>query len=185
MNFLRRLLLFIWSLLIVKIAVIIGVFTFRADIANNWLRDLATLFISGNYHWQLLLIAAGVLILGGLSLFVALVRKSEQPQMVVGSSESGQVNISLAAVDSVVKKACLEITAVHESHTKLKATRDGVAIFLNLTVPHQTNIPETAASLQAVVKQQLESLTGLQVKEVKVLIANVADKPTTQVARLS
>ena len=176
MNFLRRLLLFIWSLLFIKIAAAVGIFAFRQDLADTWLGQLTTVFTSGNYHWLLVGIAAGLLVLGAFSIFVALAHKHEVSQMIIGSSESGQVNISLKAIDSVVKKACAEITVVHDLHTKIKAMRDGVSIFLNLTVPHGTNIPETSASLQAVVKEQVEALTGLRVTEVKVLITNVVDK---------
>ena len=176
MNFLRRLLLFIWSLLFVKIAAAVGIFAFRQDLADTWLRQLNTVFTSGNYHWLLIGVAAGLLVLGAFSIFVAFARKHEPQQMLVGSSESGQVNISLKAIDSVVKKACAEITIAHDLHTKIKAMREGVAISLNLSVPHGTNIPETSANLQAIVKQHVESLTGLRVTEVKVLITNVVDK---------
>lgn len=177
MNALRRLLLFLGSLLFVACSAVVGVCAIRLDVANYWLRRLEMVFKSGDYLVILLICAALALILGIVGIFVALARKSGPAQVVIGESEGGQVNISLAAVDNVVKKAAQAVTEVRDVKTKLKAVRDGVEVSLHLTVPFEVNVPETAAGVQSAVKAELEGMTGLRVSQVKVLIANVAEEP--------
>lgn len=177
MNVLRRFLLCIWSLILIAAAAVIGVCAFREDVVDYWLRKLGIVFKSGDFFWPLILCAAAVLVLGILGVYVALARKSAPTQVVIGASEGGQVNISLSAVDHVVQKAAQTIADVREVRTQIKAMRDGVEVSLHLTMPHEVNVPETAAAVQSAVKTQLEGMTGLHVTEVKVLIANVADAP--------
>lgn len=176
MNMLRRLLLCLWSLVLIADAAVVGVCAFRQDVAQYWLNRLEPLLLSGRYFWWLLLAGVLMLVVGMLGVFVALARKAQPAEVVVGMSEGGQVNVSLVAVDNVVRKAAQGISGVKEVQPHLKSTGASVDIGLEIVIAHDVNVPETAAAVQEAVKSQLQTITGLTITEVKVLVSSVANK---------
>ena len=177
MNILRRFLLCLWSLALMAVAAALGVYAFRPAMLQDTLDKLYR-FLTGSQHfWWLLLVAVALLFFGMLGIFVSLARKSVPTQVIVGKSEGGQVNISLEAVDNVVHKAALAVNGVREVKSKLKALNNGVGISLQITMPHDTNVPETATAVQTAVKEQLQIVTGLTVAEVAVLVSTVEGRP--------
>ena len=130
----------------------------------------------GQHFWWLLLGAVVLLLCGMLGVFTSLARKYTPTQVIVGKSEGGQVNISLEAVDDVVRKAALSVNGIMDVKTRLKAAKNGVDVSLQITIPHDVNVPETSTALQNVVKEQLQVVTGLTVADVSVLISGVTGK---------
>jgi uncharacterized alkaline shock family protein YloU len=174
MKILRRFLLCLWSLALIATAAVVGVCAFRPVDTQYYLDKLYYVLIGGQYFWWLLL-AAVVLLLGGmLGVFASLARKPAPPQVVIGKSEGGQVNICLDAVDNVVHKAALSVPGVREVKSRIKAAKNGVSIKMQIGLPHDTNVPETSTEVQKVVKEQLQVVTGLAVAEVTVLVATVS-----------
>ena len=176
MNVLRRILLCLWSLAFIAAAAALGVCAFRPATAQYSLDRVYRVLTHSAYFWWLLLGAVILLLCGMLGVFISLARKAASAQVIIGRSEGGQVNISLDAVDSVVHKAALTVSGVGEVKSHLKAAKNGVGIKLRITLPHETNVPETATAVQIAVKEQVQAVTGLTVTEVIVLIANVAGK---------
>lgn len=177
MNFLRRFLLCLWSLALIAGAASIGVCAFNPVSAKYYTYWLDSVAGSGRFFWWLLLTSVVLLVLGMLGVFVALARKAAPPnQVVIGRSEDGQVNISLNAVDNVVRKAALSVTGVKEVKVHLKPLDNTLHISLQIALPHDISMPETAAAVQQVVKEQLQAITGLAVADVAVLVSSVEDK---------
>ncbi|MCL1976222.1 MAG: alkaline shock response membrane anchor protein AmaP [Firmicutes bacterium] len=176
MNILRRFLLFLWSLGLITVAAAVGVCALRPEEARFSVDRLYKLLTLSDYFWWLLLAAVVLLLCGMLSLFVSLAKKSAPQQIVIGKSEGGQVNISLQAVDSVVHRAALTVDGVKEVKSRLNAANNGLGISLQIALPHEMNVPETATAVQTAVKEQLQMVTGLVVGEVTVLISTVEGK---------
>ena len=176
MNMLRRFLLCLWSLVIIASATSLGVCTLRPVTTRPGLVRLYTLLTGPEYFWWLLLVAVVMLLCGMLGIFVALAGKSAPAQVIIGNSEGGQVNISLEAVDNVVHKAALSVNGVREVKSRLKAAKNGVSIKLQISLPHDINVPDTATAVQKVVREQLQMITGLSVAEVAVLVSTMEDK---------
>lgn len=176
MNMLRRFLLCLWSLALIAGASVAGVCAFREDVAQYWLRRLEIVLLSGQFFWWLLLFAVALLLVGMLGVFVSFARKAQPTEVVVGVGEGGQVNISLTAVDNVVRKAALSVNGVKEVKSHLKPAAGGLGIKLEISIPHDIIVPETAAAVQEAVKTQLQAITGLTVAEVTVLVSSVEGK---------
>ena len=185
MNVLRRFLLCLWSLILMAVAAVLGLCAFRPATVQYSLDKLYRVLCGSQNFWWLLLASVILLFLGALSLFISLARKSVPTQVVVGNSEGGQVNISLDAVDNVVRQAALSVGGVKDVTTKLKAASNGVGINLQISMPYDTNVPETATAVQTVVKEQVQAITGLTVAEVAVLISTVEGKPAKIVENTS
>ena len=176
MNVLRRFLLCLWSLALITAAAAVGVFAFRPETSEYAISRLDILFGSSLYFWWLLLGAVVLLLFGMLGVFVSLARKTEPTQVVVGNSEGGQINISLEAVDNVVRKAALSVEGVRDVKSRLKAAKNGLGIRLQIALPHDTSVPATSTAVQTAVKEQLQMVTGLTVAEVAVLVSSVEGK---------
>ncbi|MGI5891371.1 MAG: alkaline shock response membrane anchor protein AmaP [Bacillota bacterium] len=173
MNVLRRILLILWSLFLVIIGIVmVGCLT-NATIAQYWQNVLQDFFF-GQYNFFIaMLIAAAFIIVGVFSLIVAFHYKRKDTLVPISNAEYGQVNISMQAIDSIVRKSVTNIEEVKEVRTQIKAVPEGVALFLGVSVPHEINVPELSSRLQNEVKSYLEAITGLRVAEVKVLIGNI------------
>jgi uncharacterized alkaline shock family protein YloU len=48
-----------------------------------------------------------------------------------------------------------------------------VGIKLEIVLPHDTNVPETATAVQKAVKEQVQMVTGIAALEVAVLVSTV------------
>ncbi|MCL1816632.1 MAG: alkaline shock response membrane anchor protein AmaP [Clostridiales bacterium] len=178
MNVLRRFLLCLCSLATIAVAAAVGVCAFSPE-ATRFSLDRLYRFLTEPYYFYWLLLAAVVLLLWGLfSFFVSLAKKPAPAQVVVGTSEGGQVNISLDAVDNVVRKAALSVDGVKNVESHIKATKNGVAIKLKISLPHDTSVPNTSTAIQTEVKKQLDMVVGLTAVSVAILVSAVEGRAT-------
>ena len=176
MNILRRFLLCLWGVMLIAVAAMVGVCAFRYDVGQYWLGRMEILLHSGRFFWWMMLCGVVLLLVGILSLFAAFARKARPYQVVIGIAEGGQMNISMDAVDNVVRKAVLGVNGVKEVKSHLKPLGNSVDVKLEITIPHDISAPETAAAVQEAVKSQLLAIAGITVEEVAVLISGVEGK---------
>lgn len=92
-------------------------------------------------------------------------------------NENGGTFISLEALDSMVKKHCSTESRVRDCHSTLQTADDGVTIGLRLSVAPDTDVVHLAAELQTSLKEYVQNLTGITVKEIGVLIENTQAAP--------
>lgn len=170
MNFLRRLFLSIGGLCLIALGIVVVACVANETVINFWLFQLRGIFQGGIHNLYPLLGAAVLMVLGALSFVLGIHRQAPERLVRVNDSADGAVNISLNAVETLVKQAASRVEGVKETKVRLKAAPEGVAIYTHVTVPSDTNIPETAALLQNAVKDSLENMSGLKVLEIKVLV---------------
>ncbi len=89
-------------------------------------------------------------------------------------TEHGGTFIALEALDSMVQKHCRAIARVRDVHTTLQSSDDGVTIGIRLCVLPDTDVVTLSSELQKSLKEHIESLTGIQVKEIGVLVESAA-----------
>lgn len=140
---------------------------------------------------RLILGGAGVVLLAvALRLFVAMGKKREvkantaaaPTSAVMLSGENGTAYISIAAIDQLVQRHCRANAKVKECESVVVPVQEpgsGVSIRLKLSVAAETVVPELSGSLQQSLKQYVESLSGVNVNVVDILIV-----PTQQAKAL-
>ena len=94
-------------------------------------------------------------------------------------TELGGTYISLEAIDSMVQKHCRAISRVKDVHTTLQSTETGVTIGIRLSVLPDTDVVTLSGELQKSLKENVESLTGIAVNEIGVLVESAAAPTTT------
>jgi len=154
--------------------------------------SLAALMLSAAAAgWQLPLSVLGVLSgnnnevrlvtgLGGLLIFLLGIKAlmgvgggQNRNQTLVARGELGEVKVTATAIEAVVTRTARETNGVREVKTRLRSLGTGVALFLLVVVQPDIPVPALTAELQKRVKENVESIIGVDVAEVRVLVDNI------------
>ncbi len=111
-----------------------------------------------------------------LRMFFAIQQKRE-PEVrsaLVSQTEIGGTFITLAAIDSMVQKHIRQNNRVRDCVTAVRAAQDGVVLSARLTVLPDTQLVELTGALQKSLKEYIETLCGIRVLEVGILIESTA-----------
>ena len=80
----------------------------------------------------------------------------------------GQVKITIGTVESMANKVARQITGVRETLTKVKSTPGGIAIFMQVSLTPEINIPEVTSQIQNELKEYFAKVAGIEVEEVRI-----------------
>ncbi len=96
------------------------------------------------------------------------------------TTEIGDVRISVEAIEAMANRAGRQVSGVRELAAKVIPTEFGAKIALRVSLDPETNIPEATDKLQTEVKNYVESLSGIKIEKVVVIVKDVLQKPATQ-----
>lgn len=171
---------------ILLIAAILVSFVLFGIAANIIQEEMVTNFIALFYMFrQNALILAGsglvLLLICVKLLFAGRGKKAEvrPASALMRQTEFGGTYISLEAIDSMVQKHCRAIPRVKDVHTTLQSAETGVTIGIRLCVLADTDVVTLSSELQKSLKESIESLTGIHVNEIGVLVESAAPAATT------
>ncbi len=141
----------------------IGIFPFQLDLS----------FFEGPItFWQHVLMVAVslLLVLLGLLGVSKVFRSNKEKGFILQRTEYGDLNISMNAMENMVKK-CVDMNdELKVSQTKITHTRDGVIVSIRILLENGVNIPMIVSALQRQTKQYITSCSGVDVKEVRVFV---------------
>ena len=100
-------------------------------------------------------------------------RREPGGRALVEVGELGEVLISVVAIEQMVKKAAMKIKGVREVKPKIRCVPEGVAVFLQVQVAADINIPQATAEIQQEIRGYLENTAGLHLLEAKVLVDHI------------
>ena len=96
---------------------------------------------------------------------------------VVQRTDTGELRIAVKAIENLVEK-CVDL---HEEiqliSMMITNTREGVVVELFISLANNISIPLAVASLQKQIKQYLVASSGIEVREVRVIVENTKDEP--------
>lgn len=176
MRILEKLLLLLFSLCLMAVGGV-GIWCCFDTNLLKYVNMVATLMTQN--RWITLIAAGGLLLVGLLVLFGVVFSTSGKKAadtgrgvVAVGDADSN-VQISTNAVDCIIQQLKRSFPEISEMDTRIASATDGVQVLLKVTAAASANFPQMAATLQSTVKEQLESMVGLKVSSVKVIIADV------------
>ena len=178
---------------ILLIAAILVSFVLFGIAANLIPQDQATWFVSLFYMYRenALILAGSGLVLLLISIKLLFAGKGKKADArpasaLMKQTEFGGTYISLEAIDSMVQKHCRAVSRVKDVHTTLQSTESGVTIGIRLCVLPDTDVVTLSSELQKSLKENVESLTGITVNEIGVLVESAAPvaAATTAVSRV-
>jgi hypothetical protein len=146
-------------------------------IAGALITDYAATVTNGLVVNRLIMGGIGlVLLIVALRLFIAMGRREAAPRektpvsALLSAGENGTAYITLAALDSLVQRHCRANQRIKECESNVIATPSGIAVSLKLQVAPDTVIPELSAQLQKSLKEYMETISGITVTGVDILI---------------
>ncbi|MCL1855044.1 MAG: alkaline shock response membrane anchor protein AmaP [Clostridia bacterium] len=144
----------------------LGIFPFSLD-------STVQSFLLGDFvPWQRIVVVSTGLIacalgMHGISL---LFRRYRDQGFIMQHTEHGNVSISMHAMETMVKKCVDTHEELKTAHTKIHRSREGVVVDMRIILANGSNIPLTVNALQKQIKHYITSCSGVDVKEVRVMV---------------
>ncbi|MDK2823255.1 MAG: hypothetical protein PWQ67_1507 [Clostridia bacterium] len=157
--------------------------TLAVGLALGWttpLTYLDSLLTSVNERWVL-----GILGLLGILVGITVLRntfKNRTPtQTEVVVTSLGKIKITINALEHMAGKVAKQVQGVKESKPVIKCTPNGIAIFMQVNLAPEMNIPETTTQIQNKVKEYFSKVAGIDVEEVRILITKLSNEAKSRV----
>jgi len=99
-------------------------------------------------------------------------RESDDNRVIATSTDMGQINISMKAIENAVRRVAREVRGVRESSTRVDGSADGLTVSVDVSVSADESIPAVSQQVQLALRDHLSELVGIPVKEIHV---NVKD----------
>ncbi len=137
--------------------------------------------------WQralIVVISLALLTLGGYCLFF-LLRRIKEKGFFLQHTEFGDLNISMHAMENMVRKCIDTHSELKVSGTRIHRAKEGVVVDMRISLANGVNIPLTVNALQKQIKHYITSCSGVDVKEVRVMVEtnnSMSAEDTTPVA---
>lgn len=127
-------------------------------------------FLIGIVGALLIIISAGFI----LHLLEGLFRKERDINL---SGPSGQIRVSLSAIEDVVRRCGRQFLDVKELRSRIVIRRKGLNILSKVTLYAGVNIPEITEKLRSLIRERLGKVLGIE-DEIKVTIhvVNIVEK---------
>ncbi len=180
MKFLNRLILIIYSWLMLIISILLCLVIFRIipigqveGFFEYAVYDLAST------HTKVLLGACLVFILLSLKciFFGTKPKTPSESQGVLLENDNGKLMITRETLENLVNSVAKGFEGTEEVHTKIELDRENnVNVYANLIVSTDVVIKELSTDLQNKIKEKVKNATDLEVKEVNIKVKNVAPK---------
>ncbi len=120
---------------------------------------------------------AGVLLLIGIYCFLMLFRhRSKRDKFILQKMESGDLAISLKALETMVSKCMEQHPEIQTEGIRLENQRDGLIIKIRGKVAGGISIPLTIDTLQKQIKQYVTACSGVEVKGIRVQIESSGEE---------
>lgn len=123
---------------------------------------------------MLLCLIAIVLIIG----FNRRAPKNQAPaSAVISQNEMGISSITLAAIDDMVKRHCATANGnVKKCDSRIAVVENKLKIDLRVVIAEDANIPETTEALRTSLIDYIQTITGIQVSDVSILVSTEPEK---------
>ena len=91
---------------------------------------------------------------------------------VMQKSENGAIGVSIKSIEGLVQTCVKQHEVVESARISVVERRDGIVILLNIEEAAGVNIPLAVGALQKQIKQYVNTCTGVDVHEVRVMVEN-------------
>lgn len=143
-----------------------------------------------DYLNEMLLTNTDTIILGLTGLFSILIaliilrssfKHKESTQTNITETKFGEIKITINALENMTEKIAKKVIGVKEAKTKIKSTPNGIAVFIEISVTADVNIPDITTETQNRINDYFLDQAGVQVEEVRILVSDLAKKIQSRV----
>lgn len=128
-------------------------------------QDINNLLIlaQGSQNSRIVIALSGaLLILISFSFAQIILGKFQREKTIAFSTSSGQVTISLSAVEDLIRRLAVIIPEVKELRPNVVANKKGIIVDMRVVLRSEANIPELTGRLQDITKSKIQEVLGLE-----------------------
>jgi len=149
-----------YAVMVMVIGLALIVFAFNlllpADI-NNLLT-----FVQSSHNSRIVVGLSGLLlILISFSFAQIILGKFQREKTIAFTTSSGQVTISLSAVEDLIRRLAGIIPEVKELRPNVVANKKGIIVEMRVVLRSEANIPELTSRLQDITKSKIQEVLGV------------------------
>ena len=177
MRILDKLISFIFNLFVIVIAVAI-LLVLVGLVKYPVIEGLLSGYVFNDAYRAIALSSTILVLLAGLKITVfssSLSRTSQKSIMV--DTPHGKIQINQDTIENVAKSVIKQYDSIKDVHTRMTKAKNGINMYMMLSVYQNTNIKDVVTKVQNDVKKQIEETTSVIVRNVDVKIKNVSGTP--------
>lgn len=107
-------------------------------------------------------LSGALLILISISFAQIILGKFQRERTIAFATSSGQVTISLSAVEDLIRRFAGIIPEVKELRPNVVANKKGIIVDMRVVLRSEANIPELTSRLQDITKSKIQEVLGLE-----------------------
>ena len=157
MRLLTKIGILFYSVVLCVLGVAIIGFALRVFPLENLVNVLDAAYSDVNLRMLVGLLGA-LLILVSLSLAQLMLGGMQKEKTIAFNNPSGQVTVSLAAVEDLVRRLTAPISEIKELRPDVIVSKKGIQIDLRVILRAETNIPDLTLRLQELVKSKVQEI---------------------------
>ena len=169
-------------LVLVVVIVLIGIGLIAVCFEPQLMSIQMSIFMDNliRWRWLALVVGAILIVLAVVLLLVSVLHRSQSNKhaMVDSNVQGGNVQVAINAIDVMVSQVIKNYTAVKSTETSIRQESGGVVLQVGIVVSGDSNIPELSAELQSDIRNQLENMAGLKIKNVIIMVKDVILTPS-------
>ncbi len=118
-----------------------------------------------------------LLILISFSFAQLILGRFQRERIVAFNTSSGEVTVSLSAVEDLIKRLTLILPEIKELRPNVIATKKGIQVDLRVILKSEANIPELTSRLQDITRSKIQEVLGVEDQiMIRIHIAKIGSK---------
>lgn len=135
--------------------------------ALNWLqaKDIINIleYIQMSPNSRIIIGLAGILlVLISISFAQLILGRLQRERTIAFNNPSGQVTISLNAVEDLIKRITSSVAEIKEVRPDVIAGKRGIEVNLKVILKSEANIPDLTSQLQEIIKNRVQETLGIE-----------------------
>jgi len=119
--------------------------------------------VQTSLNYKLVFTLSGILlVLISISFAQLVLERFQRERTIAFSTSSGQVTISLSAVEDLIKRLTNIIPEIKELRPDVIATKKGIMVDLRVVLRSEANIPELTSRLQEITRAKIQEVLGVE-----------------------
>lgn len=160
MRFFTVLGIIFYAVMIIVIGLALIVFAFNLLLPVD-INNLLTFAQSSHNSRVVIGLSGALLILFSFSFAQIILGKFQREKTIAFATSSGQVTISLSAVEDLIRRLAGIIPEVKELRPNVVANKKGIVVEMRVVLRSEANIPELTSHLQDITKAKIQEVLGV------------------------
>jgi len=168
MKLLDRIILTIYSLCFVILAVVMLLVSFKVISLNYCLTYIRNIY--GRWETG---VAGLIFLIISIKFLLSSIKRNKSYKKLISVNDMGEIRISDTALENIVVSTVKDILGVKDVKVSINSHKNNINLVIKIVATSDRNVPETADDIRKYVKENIERITGIKIKEAEVIIENI------------